>query len=190
MNAYIVPRQLSATERPRVLEHFLSLSPEDRRLRFGTAKSDSSIRDYVAGIDFDADGIFGIHADSLELAGVGHVARFPDAAELGVSVLSSHRGRGLGSALFERAHLHASIRFLPVLYMHCLTENRVMMHIARKSGMRIVSESGEADAYLELPRPDASSAMRELFADRVALLDYAVKSQIAAAKRFGATQQK
>lgn len=185
MNPLPVPRQLSAADRPRLLSHFLALSAEDRRLRFGTAKNDDAVREYVEGIDFDTDGVFGIHGESLELAGVGHVARFPNAAELGVSVLESHRGLGLGSALFERAHLHASTRFLPVLYMHCLTENRVMMHIARKSGMRIVSESGESDAYLELPRPDAGSAVRELLAERVALFDYAVKAQLAAARRLG-----
>ena len=59
--------------------------------------------------------------------------------------------------------------------MHCLTENGAMMHLARKQRMRIVVESGEADAWLSLPPADASSHFGEAFAQRVALFDYALK---------------
>jgi hypothetical protein len=59
--------------------------------------------------------------------------------------------------------------------MHCLTENGAMMHLARKQAMDIVVESGEADAWLRLPPADASSHLGELFAERVALFDYALK---------------
>ena len=62
-----------------------------------------------------------------------------------------------------------------------------MMHLARKQGMEIVAETGEADASLKLPRADASSHFGEVFAQRVALFDYALKSQRAAARRVAGT---
>jgi hypothetical protein len=73
-----------------------------------------------------------------------------------------------------------------MLFMHCLSENGAMIHLARKQGMRIASERGEADAYLELPPADAASIAKALFADRVALFDYALKSQVHAARRLAA----
>ena len=41
--------------------------------------------------------------------------------------------------------------------------------------MQIVVESGEADAWLRLSPADASSHFGEVFAQRVALFDYALK---------------
>jgi hypothetical protein len=58
------------------------------------------------------------------------------------------------------------------------------MHLARKLGMRIVTEQGEAEAWLALPPADASSHFGEVFAQRVALFDYALKSQVASARRL------
>jgi hypothetical protein len=54
-------------------------------------------------------------------------------------------------------------------------ENGAMMHLARRQAMRIVVESGEADAWLKLAPADASSHFGEVFAERVALFDYALK---------------
>ena len=45
---------------------------------------------------------------------------------------------------------------------------------------------GEAVAYLELLPGDAASIANALIADRVALFDYALKSQVHAAKRLTA----
>ena len=89
--------------------------------------------------------------------------------------LPAHRGRGIGGALLARAHLRARNWGVRALFMHCLTENGAMMHLARKQEMDIVAEAGEADAWLRLPPADASSHFGEVFAQRVALFDYALK---------------
>ena len=44
--------------------------------------------------------------------------------------------------------------------MHCLTSNQTMMHIARKAGMEIQREYGEADAYLRLLPANPASMLR------------------------------
>ena len=177
-------RELSRLDAAPLHEHFLSLGPEDRRLRFGIPIGDSAVRAYVARIDFERDAVFGILDDELRLAGAAHLAREPGHAELGVSVLPGHRGRGLGGALLARAHLHARNWGVRALFMHCLTENSIMMHLARKQGMDILAERGEADAWLRLPPADAASHFTALFDQRVALFDYAWKAQLAGARRI------
>ena len=180
----IVTRELRRLERPKLARHLRALEAEDRRLRFGLAVGDGAIDDYVARIDFGRDAVFGVFDGSLELAGAAHLARADAHAELGVSVLSAHRGRGIGAALLARAHGHARNWGIATLFMHCLTENGAMMHLAQKQGMRIVVESGEADAHLELPPPSPASIAQALFDERVGLFDYALKSQVEAVNRL------
>jgi GNAT superfamily N-acetyltransferase len=180
-------KRLSSADRPALAVHFLQLDDADRRLRFGSARSDDSLREYVESLDFDRDAVFGAFDNDLALAGVAHVAVSPDSAELGVSVLPAARERGIGTALFERANLFARTHYIRTMFTHCLTENRSMMRLARKAGMVIVTEAGEADARLELRPAGMTTITREMMADRVALLDYAMKSQLTAARRLAAT---
>jgi GNAT superfamily N-acetyltransferase len=179
-----VTRELSRLERGKLLAHFLALDAEDRRLRFGLPASDDTIAGYVERIDFARDAVFGVFDDELNLAGVAHLARAEEHAELGVSVLPAHRGRGIGGALLERAHTHARNWGIGTLFMHCLAENAAMMHLARKQNMRIAAVGGEADAHLTLPPASAASLAQAMLAERVGLFDYALKSQFDATRRL------
>lgn len=180
----VVTRELSRLERDNLGAHLTTLDTEDRRLRFGIAIGDAAIGDYVARIDFGRDAVFGVFDDELHLIGAAHLARAEEHAELGLSVLPDHRGRGIGGALLGRAHTHARNWGVAVLFTHCLTENAAMMHLARKQGMKIVAASGEADARLDLPPANASSITQALLAERVGLFDYALKSQFDAGRRL------
>ena len=186
MVAELTPRHRRALEK-----HFLALGVEDRWLRFGNALGDSAVCAYVSRIDLERDAVFGVFGDDLRLLGVAHLARSDASAELGVSVLAGSRGHGIGSALLARAHTHARNWGVRALYMHCLAENAAMMHLARAQGMDIVTESGEADAWLSLPPANASSHFGELFEQRVALFDHALKIQLRNVRRlagaFGAS---
>jgi RimJ/RimL family protein N-acetyltransferase len=180
-------KRLSRLSRDALVAHFAALAPVDLRLRFGALKSPQAIAEYVDGIEYDQDAVFGVFDDELRLVGVAHVGRMPDGtAEFGVSVLSGWRGRGVGTALFDRANACARNQLIGQLFVHCLAENEAMMHIARKAGMQIVAESGEADAYLSLPPADAATITQELIDERVALFDVALKAQLVAAKRIAA----
>jgi GNAT superfamily N-acetyltransferase len=193
MNANIVHVQrLPEGSRAGLERHFLSLEAEDVRLRFGVSIGAGAIVRYVASIDFDVDAVLGVHDESLSIIGVAHVAFTGSLAELGVSVLPGHRGRGIGTALLARAAGHVRNRFVTRLFMHCLAENAGMLHIARKLGMTICVEAGEAEAFLNLPRADPASVAGEFVNQRLALFDYALKAQamtfnqIAADRRSGA----
>jgi GNAT superfamily N-acetyltransferase len=177
-------QRLGERSRDAYAGHLRRLPPDDVRLRFGAPLGASAIDAYVARIDFDVDAVFALHGDELDLSGAAHMGVTGDGvAELGVSVLPGHRGRGVGSALFARAFDHARNRRIRRLWMHCLAENATMMRIARRAGMAIVVDAGEADAWLSLPPPDPASVASEFAADQVALIDYALKSQNASLAR-------
>jgi GNAT superfamily N-acetyltransferase len=182
----VAVQRLKETARPALEAHFLALSPEDRRLRFGTPLAAEAVAAYVDRIDFDRDAVFGVHDNDLELVGVAHVAFGEALAELGLSVLPSHRGRGAGTALFDRAAAHARNRFVPRLFIHCLAENGAIMRLARRSGMDIVIDAGDADAHIELSPASPASITGELLTDHLALYDYALKAHVAQWKGFNA----
>jgi RimJ/RimL family protein N-acetyltransferase len=183
-NSFVHVKRLLAADRTKLKAHFLALPREDIRLRFGAVLPPEAIEQYVDNIDFDRDAVFGVFDDDLSIAGVAHLARNPGVAELGISVIASHRGKGIGSALFRRAHEHTRNQFIRALLMHCLAENEAMMHIARKSGMQIVTHPGEAQAVIALPPATASSITGELLEERVALFDFGLKSQVLAARNL------
>ena len=54
-------KELSEQDRPFMLNHFLGLSPSDRRLRFGAALPDEAVSRYVQRIDFTRDTVFGVY---------------------------------------------------------------------------------------------------------------------------------
>lgn len=175
-------RELTAVDRERLLAHFLALDEDDRLLRFGQVVPDHVIENYVRAIDFKRDTVFGVFDDQLQLTGVGHLAYLPvegdkRTAEFGVSVLESVRGQGIGSRLFERAAIRSRNTHVTTLYMHCLSRNSTMMHIAKKAGMKIEYAYGEADAYLTLPPADQTSIITEMLQEQAAVFDYALKRQ-------------
>lgn len=175
-------KELTPRARRRLLKHFIALSPDDRLLRFGSIVSDEVITRYVENIDFSRDKVFGVHDRRLRLMGVGHLAfamRGPaQVAEFGVSVAAAARGMGVGSALFERAAIHCRNAGVDTLYMQCLSSNKVMMHIAKKAGMEIHRDYGEADAHLKILPADPGSVMHEAWQEQAATLDYTVKANL------------
>lgn len=175
--------QLTPAHRPAVLKHFLALGEDDLRLRFGQRMKPEGIARYTDSLDFLRDAVFGVFGDDLELIGVAHLALDgKGGGEFGVSVLPSARGKGVGRALFERVSGHCRNFRIGTLFMHCLSENGAMMHIAKSNGMRIARDYGEADAYLSLPPGDSVSMTEEMLQTPLALFDFALKSQLATAR--------
>ena len=178
-------RELSENERPSLLTHFLALDQESRRLRFGGGgfSSDEFLRAYVKQIDFERDAVFGVLDADLCLIGVAHLARGAEYAELGISVLPSHRGQGIAAALLERAHTYARNRDISVLLMHCLAENAAMIHLANKQGMQVEIGGGASSARVEMQPASLSTIASELLMQRVALFDFALRSNVLAVQQ-------
>lgn len=173
-------RSLAPRHRPRILAHLLDLPEMDRYLRFGHPASDAQIARYVDLIDFERDEVFGIFNRRLQLVAMAHVAYLgdsahPHAAEFGVSVRSTHRGRAFGSRLFEHAMLHARNRHVDTLIVHALSENTPMLKIARRAGARVERDGGDAEAVLKLPPENLGSHVGEILGHQAAEFDYRLK---------------
>lgn len=179
MTQAIAVQKLRLQHRGAIARHLIRLPAEDRRLRFGRPMRDDAIERYVGGIDFSRDRVFAIYSRDLELAGMAHLALdgHEQHAELGLSVDTAYRGCGYGGALLRRGVLHATNRGYRALFMHCLSENAVMMHLAVKAGLKTVIEHGEADGRLTLERGAHGGAFREAMEDQFALVDYIIKQQ-------------
>jgi GNAT superfamily N-acetyltransferase len=166
---------LGVTDRDALHKHFARLDTQDLRLRFGRSPNPEWLQHYVDGIDFTRDAVVGVRDGAL-LAGVAHVALFDGVAELGLSVMPEHRRRGIASAMFDRGVLHARNRGVVELFMHCLSENQAMRHIARKAGMRILVEGSDTDAWIELPPATPFTLGQELIANQLTLVDLALRA--------------
>ena len=178
MTSLTTASRLRAPDRPALLAHFVALSPEDRRLRFGAAIREEGLEAYVERIDFARDGVFAVQDDELRIVAAVHIAVGDGGpAELGLSVAEGWRGKGLGDALLRRAVVWLRNRGVHGVYVHCLSENGAMMHLARKNGMRIVYSGGESDARLELPAATPGSMLSEWVEDRSASVVRAVRAQ-------------
>lgn len=179
----LVPiRSLGENHRGRIAQHLLALDPQDRYLRFGQWTRDEQIQQYVDGLDFERDEIFGIYNRKLALIAVAHLAyakdqRYDSCAEFGVSVLPGARGRGYGARLFDRAAMHASNDGVSLMFIHALTENAAMLKIARNAGARVERDGSESEAYLRLPPATLDSRMTEMIEEQIAQTDYRLKSQ-------------
>jgi len=174
-------RELHAGHRAKVLRHLLLLNDEDRRLRFGSQTPDEVIHHYVEHLNFNRDTVFGSFDSQLNLIAMAHLAYLPKvtgqalAAEFGVSVLPTGRGQGIGTALLARASVHSRNTRIEILYVHCLANNKAMMHLAQKAGMRVEYAYGDADAYLTLPPANSGTIVEEAANEQWADFDYAVK---------------
>ena len=72
--SWVPIRSLAARHRDRIEAHLVALEPGDRYLRFGFPASDEQIRQYVQGIRFDRDEVFGIFNRRLQLIAMAHLA--------------------------------------------------------------------------------------------------------------------
>jgi RimJ/RimL family protein N-acetyltransferase len=175
-------RKLSPLELYRYSDHLLRLNSDDRYLRFGSQVDDSAIIRHVNSKSKDKKIILAAFDDNLNVIAACEVAFllnknsiFADTAEIGLSVESSHRNKGLGTDLFERALIVARNRRVKVFTSYCLTRNGFMMRIAKAHGMKIITEYGSSEASLELELYDATTVFAEMLGEGMAIADATTK---------------
>ena len=149
---YRLVHALTPADRPRLLAHFKALDENDRWLRFSANLPDDMLADYVDGIDFERDLVFGAFNVAFELVAVAHVGIREGTAEIGLSVLVGYRREGLARRLIERARRSAVARGCHRLWIHFMRDNDAMASLTRSLGMESRAAHGECDAYLALPQ--------------------------------------
>ena len=146
----IIVSRLTPHDRAALARHFLCLGPEDRRLRFGSSLADAGLRAFVRSLNFNRDEFHAVRNAELRILGLVHIARGPGMPELGLSLVESVRGQGIGNALFAHAVQRLRVLGDREVYVRCIAENDAMMHLARKHGMEIVMDGGDTEATLKL----------------------------------------
>lgn len=173
-------RKLSILDKTRIISHLQTLQGEDRRLRFGGVVTDEYIAGYVEK-SFDIDSKwFGVDHIDGHLVASCHVAIMNGTAELGCCVDEDYRGEGIAQQMFDRAVTWVRTKGITEVYMHCLTENAAMRHIARKNDMAVVSEYGESDANVHVEPGTPVTAIQDAYLDRIALYDMYFKNNFRA----------
>lgn len=157
----MLTRKLHLHERPLFAGHLKRLPPQDRQFRFARAHVDDDAIDRYVGTVAEGDLILGCFADD-RLVGGAHLAFAGDLAEVGLSVDPDVRAQGLGGELFRRASHWARNRRIQRLYTLCQADNRAMLALALKLGMKVHRESGTAEAFLALDPPDLMTVSDEL----------------------------
>lgn len=136
-------------------EHLKNLSDEDRYTRFGYAASAQAIDQMILSIVYNQQDhhIFTYYTDS-KIVGFGHLAREESDWELAVSVDRAYQGRGIADELMNHMISWGKTHGVEIVYMHCITENQKIQHLARKHGLKTWDRSGhELTARVQLPEP-------------------------------------
>lgn len=154
---------LSVDEYPRFASWLKNLDTEDRRLYFGMAVNDDYIDQLVSRIVASPDQHdFLVSHNCNGWLGVLHLARVADdTIEFGISVDKQYRNMGVGSDLLTEAITWARNRGYQRLYLHCVSWNRVMAHLADKHGLETVQQYSDLDVMVQLPPPSWYSLQRE-----------------------------
>jgi RimJ/RimL family protein N-acetyltransferase len=169
-------RKLTQLDKTRIINHLTQLQGEDRRLRFGGTVNDDYISTYVTKSFEQESQWFGVDHIDGHLVATCHVAILDGEAELGCCVDEDYRGEGFAQKMFDRAVTWLRVRNITHVFMHCLSENGAMKHIARKNDMVLVSEYGETDAAVDVQPATPVTYMEEAYMNRMAFYDMYMKN--------------
>ena len=135
--------------------HLKKLTPEDRQTRFCYNIQDESIDRFILDILYNQQDHHLFTATEFDaIIGFGHLAREGEDWELAVSVEHSAQGHGVGNKLMSYMIPWAQIHGVHNVFMHCITQNQKIQHLARKHGLRTVERDGaETTSRVELPVP-------------------------------------
>lgn len=137
--------------------HLKNLSPEDRYTRFCYNIKNEQIDLLILNILYNQQDhhLFTATEDDV-IVGFGHLAKEGDDWELAVSVDGTKQGQGIADKIMSFMIPWAKIHGIHNVFMHCITQNQKIQHIAKKHGLRTVERSGgEITSKVELPKATA-----------------------------------
>jgi GNAT superfamily N-acetyltransferase len=132
---------------PKILEHFLAMTPEDRRCRFHGVTSDERVTQYcqeMVGRDAHLIGCL----EGERLVGLIEIVLVEGgkerSGEVGMSVAADRRDQGIGHVLVQHAMDHAANRGLPLVFGY-LPDNARIPRIARDLGGHVDRREAAAE---------------------------------------------
>ena len=133
--------------------HLKNLSETDRYTRFCYNVKDEAIDQFILSILYNSDDHHLFTATvGNEILGFGHLAREGNNWELAVSVEGEYQGQGVADHLMNFMIDWGKTRGVHSVFMHCITQNSKIQHLARKHGLRMVERDGaEVTSRVDLP---------------------------------------
>jgi GNAT superfamily N-acetyltransferase len=153
--------------------HLKNLTVEDRYTRFCYNVKDEAIDDLILQILYNRDDHYLFTATiEGERVGFGHFAKEGQDWELAVSVDKQYQGRGIADALMSHMIAWGKTHGIHSVFMHCITQNQKIQHLARKHGLRMVEKDGaEITSKVELPAPTPLDYTADFFREQRELLE-------------------
>ncbi len=143
---------LTAHDRPRIEDHLLRLSPDDRSLRFAAGLvTDETVRSYASRIRFGHDIVLGLEGERGTLLGLAHGCVYEVRGALHVeaafSVDEPWRGRRLASGLMDAVRTQAQAIGAACVVGMCAVRNLPMRRVFAGAGMTLTREDDEVHAH-------------------------------------------
>ena len=186
----MIPRKLNNfIDKDNLNLHFIKdLVGNDRRLRFGGSLSDEAIETYLKSsfVDFGINNMwFIVDVESPETFGRKVVATChvnydyrTNTAELGLTVSPDYRNQKIGQELYNRGVTWARMKGAETIFMHCLSENKTMQHIARKAGMTVITiDPTEKQSSIKVDKNQALAGFQDSVLEQMAVYDMLVRNQ-------------
>lgn len=153
--------------------HLKGLSETDRYTRFCYNIRDENIDHFILSILYNAADhhLFTATIDDA-IVGFGHLAREGDNWELAVSVNSNCQGQGVANNIMDFMIDWGKTRGVHSVFMHCITQNAKIQHLARKHGLRMVERDGaEVTSKVDLPAPTPMDYTADFIREQKELLE-------------------
>ena len=186
----MIPRKLNSVfDKENLKLHFLKdIQGDDRRLRFGHMLPDPGVEDYIENTFKKygtSDMWFIVDVESPETFGRKVIATChvhydtkTSTAELGLTVGPDYRNKKIGQELFTRGITWARMRGAETIFMHCLSENRAIQHIAKKGGMTVVTiDPSEKESTITVKKNPVVAGFEDTIFEQMAVYDMVVRNQ-------------
>lgn len=166
--------------------HLKNLSESDRYTRFCYNIKDEAIDQFILSVLYNAHDhhLFTATKDDVIL-GFGHLAREGDNWELAVSVNSDCQGQGVANNIMNFMIDWGTTRGVHSVFMHCITQNAKIQHLARKHGLRMIERDGaEITSKVDLPLPTPLDYTAQFLQEQQTILEQIVDLQRRMIKNF------
>ena len=187
----MIPRKLAHLDKQKLIDHFMNdIVDNDRRLRFGFEAPDSSVKEYIEKsitYDYGYTSMWFVVDEGDRIVATCHVSlnRETNTAEMGCTVSPDYRNQKIGQELFTRGITWARMAGAEHVFMHCLSENKVIQHIAKKGGMTVVTiDPSEKESTIQVKQNRFEAGFKDYVMDTIAVYDMAIRQQYFFVKKY------
>lgn len=143
-------------------KHLLDLDHNDRHFRFCGQVTEEIIKKHCQNIkNYTLVGGF----DDYKLVACACILWGDNdkSVELAITVKKEYQNNGYGYELLKYAINSCSNRGVTRIYMNCLSNNKRIVKLVSKLGMKIEQDSNDCMAYMEVPKISYMTYWKELF---------------------------